>query len=60
MQTTFDEAPRYLTNSQFSANVHSGWIGTRRVPSQATKNMTQNLYETGRALVVAYEIKLAR
>ncbi|KFX62388.1 hypothetical protein [Paraburkholderia fungorum] len=56
-QITFEGAPRYLTNSQFSSSVHAGWIGTRGVQSQTVKSMIQNFYETGRALVVAHETK---
>jgi hypothetical protein len=53
---TFDGAPRHLTNSQFSASVHSGWIGTRGVQSQTIKTMVKSYYETGKALVIAVEM----
>ena len=56
-QITFEGAPRYLTNSQFAASVHAGWIGTRGVQSQTVRGMIQAFYETGRALVVAYETR---
>jgi len=54
-QITFEGAPRYLTNSQFVDNVRDGWIGSRGVQSQTIKSMIKNFYETGRALMVAYE-----
>ncbi|CAJ0785327.1 hypothetical protein R8510_05374 [Ralstonia chuxiongensis] len=54
-QITFEGAPRYLTNSQFAASVHAGWIGSRGVQSQTVRSMIQSFYETGKALVVAYE-----
>lgn len=52
---TFEGAPRYLTNSQFALSVHEGWIGTRGEHSQAIKEMIKQYYESGRALLVAYE-----
>ena len=54
-QVTFSGAPRYLTNSQFAASIHAGWIGTRGVQSQALGAMIQQFYESGRAMLVAYE-----
>jgi len=54
-QITFNGAPRYLTNSQFAANIHAGWIGTRGFQTHALKNIIQQFYESGRAVLVAYE-----
>nr|WP_294863342.1 hypothetical protein [uncultured Pseudogulbenkiania sp.] len=54
-QISFENAPRYLTNSQFTASINSGWIGTRSTQSQQVRNMIQQFYETGRAVMVAYE-----
>jgi hypothetical protein len=54
-QITFAGAPRYLTNSQFAASIHAGWIGTRGVQTQTLKSIVQQFYESGRALLVAYE-----
>lgn len=54
-QITFSGAPRYLTNSQFAASIHAGWIGTRGVQSQTLGTMIQKFYESGRAMLVAYE-----
>ena len=54
-QVTFRGAPRYLTNSQFAASIHAGWIGTRGVQTKALGAMIQQFYESGRAMLVAYE-----
>ena len=50
---TFESAPRYLTNSEFAASVHAGWIGTRGVQSQKIRQIVQEFCETGRAVMVA-------
>ena len=55
-QITFSNAPRYLTNSQFSESVHAGWIGTRGVKSDALTIVLRQFYESGRAVLVAYEV----
>ena len=55
VQITFENAPRYLTNSQFASCVTAGWIGTRGVQSAQVKEMLQHFYETGRAVVFAHE-----
>ena len=52
---TFDNAPRYMTNSQFTSFVNEGWIGTRGVQSTDIRAMLKRFYETGRAVVVARE-----
>lgn len=52
---TFSGAPRYLTNSEFAAAVSSAWIGTSGMQSKAVKDLVQQYYETGRALLVACE-----
>jgi hypothetical protein len=54
-QITFDEAPGYLTNSQFAASIHAGWIGTRGFQTQALGALIQQFFESGRAMLVAYE-----
>ena len=54
-QITFANAPRYLTNSQFAESVHCGWIGTRGVQSQKIREILQQFYESGRAVLFAYE-----
>lgn len=57
IQITFGTAPRYLTNSQFAQSVHAGWIGTRGVQSNTLASMLRQFYESGRAVLVAYESK---
>lgn len=57
---TFDNAPRYMTNSQFTSFVNEGWIGTRGVQSADIRTMLERFYETGRAVVVACEKRNAR
>lgn len=59
-KVTFDNAPRYMTNSQFTAFVNEGWIGTRGVQSADISAMLERFYETGRAVVVAREKRTAR
>lgn len=56
-QITFATAPRYLTNSQFSQSIHDGWIGTRGVQSHTLAATLRQFYESGRAVLVAYESK---
>jgi hypothetical protein len=53
---TFNTAKRYMTNSQFIENVNSGWIGTRGATSETIRNLIQEYYETGRAVLVAREV----
>jgi hypothetical protein len=52
---TFDGAPRYLTNSEFAHGINSGRIGTNGAQSKKVKEVVQQYYETGRAVLVAYE-----
>jgi hypothetical protein len=52
---TFDNAPRYMTNSQFTAFVHYGWIGTRGVQTTQIRTLLEQFYETGRAVILARE-----
>jgi hypothetical protein len=52
---TFKSAPRYLTNTQFADNVHSGWIGSSGVQSQEIKKIICSYYESGRALLLSVE-----
>jgi hypothetical protein len=52
---TFENAPRYMTNSQFAEFVNNGWIGTRGVQSTEISILLKRFYETGRAVVVAVE-----
>jgi hypothetical protein len=57
---TFDNSPRYMTNSRFTAFVNEGWIGTRGVQSADIRAMLERFYETGRAVVVAREKRNAQ
>lgn len=59
-QITFATAPRYLTNSQFAQSIHAGWIGTRGVQSHTLDSTLRQFYESGRAVLVAYESRLPR
>jgi hypothetical protein len=52
---TFGNSPRYLTNTEFSQSVNRGWIGTRGVQSETLRKLIKQFYETGRAVLVAYE-----
>lgn len=55
MKISFKDAPRYLTNSQFTDSIHSGWLGSRGIQTQAIFSMVREFYETGRAIVFARE-----
>jgi hypothetical protein len=55
---TFDNAPRYMTNTEFTQAIHRGWIGTRGVQSDVLKELIKRYYETGRAVLLAYETKI--
>jgi len=57
---TFSNSPRYLTNSQFSESVNAGWIGTRGVKSEALATVLRQFYESGRAILLAYESSTRR
>lgn len=59
-QITFENSPRYLTNSQFTSMVYDGWLGTRGIQTYTLREMVERFYETGRALVVARERRPAR
>ena len=54
---TFENVPRYLTNSEFSTNVAKGWIGTRAARREQVQEMVRRSYETQRAVMVASESK---
>jgi hypothetical protein len=51
----FDNAPRYLTNTDFTQVVNRGWIGMRRLHTDALRDLINRYYETGRAILLAYE-----
>lgn len=52
---SFENAKRYLTNSDFSSMVRAGWIGTRSSGTDALKRLIKEYYETNRAVMVAHE-----
>lgn len=54
---TFENVPRYLTNSEFSTNVAKGRIGTRAARREQVRDMVRRSYETQRAVMVASESK---
>ena len=51
----FDNAPRYLANSDFIQVVSCGWVGMRRLHVDALKDLIKRHYESERALLLAYE-----
>lgn len=51
----FDNASRYLTNTEFTQAVNRGWVGLRRLHTKALKDLIRQYYETGRAILLAYE-----
>jgi hypothetical protein len=51
----FQNSPRYLTNSQFSAYVHEGLVGTRGANSDQIRTLIQDFYESGYAVMLAHE-----
>ncbi|KKA06215.1 hypothetical protein VP02_18870 [Pseudomonas ogarae] len=56
-QITFENSPRYLTNTDFSTLVHAGWIGTRGAGTSMIKALIQSYVSTGRALLIAHEAR---
>jgi len=54
-QITFEGAPRYITNSQFAANVHGGWLGTKGTQSKRIWQIIRRFYEGQNAVMLAYE-----
>ncbi|RXJ96334.1 hypothetical protein CRV00_01575 [Malaciobacter molluscorum] len=52
---SFDNSPRYLSNSEFSNMVNKGWIGTRRVNSIILSDLINEFSKTGKAVLIAIE-----
>lgn len=50
---TFDNAGRYLTNSQFIELIQAGWIGSRLEHTEAVTQLVRAAIEGDRSLVVA-------
>ncbi|MFT6164466.1 MAG: hypothetical protein ACJA1T_000495 [Zhongshania aliphaticivorans] len=56
---TFNNSPRYLTNTEFSNFVNRGWLGTSSDQSNHLSNLISQFLTTGRALMVAVEVDTA-
>lgn len=56
---SFKNAPRYLTNTEFSSSVNRGWIGSKMHQSDILEKVVKNFLETGRALIIAVEKETA-
>jgi hypothetical protein len=63
----FRNSPRYLTTSEFTRAINRGWLGMQRLHTKALKALIRQYYETGEAILLAYEkprtaasIRLAR
>ena len=52
---SFDNSPRYLSNTEFSSLVNKGWLGTRNSQSDQLKDLIDHFLKTGRAVMVAVE-----
>ena len=50
-----NNSPRYMTNSQFSESVNSGWIGSHSIQSHMLAALLKEFYQSGRAILLAYE-----
>lgn len=55
---SFNNSPRYLTNSEFSSSVNRGWIGSNAAQSDALEILIKSFLETGRAILVATEVDI--
>lgn len=51
---TFENAGRYLTNTQFTGCVQSGWIGFRGIQSEKLKAVLKDFIQGSRQLMLAY------
>lgn len=52
---SFQNAPRYLTNTEFINFVNRAWVGTYGTQSFVLKDLIKQYYETGKAVLVAKE-----
>lgn len=52
---SFENARRYLSNTEFSQNINAGRIGSWGKKTGVIKDLIRSYYETGRAVVVARE-----
>lgn len=56
---SFNNSPRYLTNTEFSNFVNRGWIGSNCTQSDVLAELIKSFLNTGRAVLVATEIDTA-
>lgn len=56
---SFNNSPRYLTNTEFSSSVNRGWIGSASYQSEILSAVIASYLETGRAIMVAVEVDTA-
>lgn len=52
---SYENAPRYLSNTEFGHNVNAGRIGSCGIMSSAISEIVRSYFETGRAIMVARE-----
>lgn len=52
---TFENTPRYMSNTEFAQTVNLGWIGCKGVQSSTVSALIQQYLSTGRALLYAHE-----
>lgn len=52
---SYNNAPRYLNNSDFIRFVNQGWIGTNNMQSEKIKDLIKEFYETNRTIIFAKE-----
>jgi hypothetical protein len=52
---SFENSPRYLTNTEFSDLVNRGWIGTNCSQSSTIASLIHDFLQTGTAVIVAVE-----
>src|SRR5215213_998600 len=51
----FRNSPRYLTTTEFTRAINRGWLGMQRLHTKALKDLIRQYYETGEAVLLAYE-----
>jgi hypothetical protein len=51
----YRNSPRYLTTSEFTRAINRGWLGMQRLHTKALKDLIRHYYETGEAVLLAYE-----
>ena len=56
---SFNNSPRYLTNTEFANLVNRGWVGSNCDQSELLADLIKNFLDTGRAVLVATEIDTA-